>query len=224
MGTLIVVLVSPVREDHAGLAERIYQLAVQALLPEAAVEAFRVSVLPRAAGIYIQRLYMVLREPLLDSPGDELRTVVRANILWRPMLAYRVAQSRQDIRRLDGAVRVDAAAFPRVLVDQAEGAKPAAALRMVRDEVPGPYVVAALGLLRQSGRQPLAPDASPGRRNLKAFLPANPLDELLVGDEAGGSRLGRDLPVSKRRVRSRRLRSGEPGPDEASDGSAESNG
>lgn len=121
------------------------------------------------------------------------------------MLGYRLLQNRQDFPRLDRIVRVDAVAFPRVLVDQVGGAKLASALRIVGNEVPSLSVVAAFGLLRQSGRQPLAPAARPARRNLKPLFPANALDELLVGDEAEGPQLGRYLSVSKRRMQKRDL-------------------
>ena len=63
---MLVVVVSPVREDHSRLAERVYQLPVQALLPEAAVEALGVTVLPRASWIDVEGLDAIALQPSLD--------------------------------------------------------------------------------------------------------------------------------------------------------------
>ena len=106
MRALLVVVVSPVREDHSRFAERVYQLAVQALLPESAVEALGVSVLPWASGADIESLDPIALEPLLDRLGDELGAVVRADAFGGPMLAYRFLQQGQRVGGLDGAVGV----------------------------------------------------------------------------------------------------------------------
>ena len=163
MRALLVVVFSPVREDHSRFAERVYQLPVQALLPEAAVEALGVSVLPWASGVDIERLDPVFFKPSLYGLGDELWAVVRADAFGGPMLAYRFLQQGQRVGGLDGPVGVDAVAFPCELVDQIEGSELAASLGVVADEVPSPDVVAADSLLRQSRRQPLPPLARAAR-------------------------------------------------------------
>ena len=157
MRPLPVVVVPPVREDQSRLAERAYQLAVQALLPEAAVEALGVSVLPGASGVDVEGLDPVFLEPSLDSLGDELGAVVGADAFGRSMLAYRLLQQSQHVGGPDGAVGVDAVALPRELVYQIEGPQLAPSLGVVRDEVPGPDVVAADSLLRQARGQPMPP-------------------------------------------------------------------
>ena len=148
MRALLVVIVPPVREDHSRFAERVYQLAVQALLPEAAVEAFGIPVLPRASWIDVESLDPVFLEPSLDRLGDELGAVVGADAFGGSMLSYRFLQQGQDVGSLDGAVGVDAVALPGKLVYQIEGPQLAPSLGVVRDEVPGPDVVAAKRLLR----------------------------------------------------------------------------
>jgi len=178
---LLVVIVAPVREDHSRLAERVYQLAVQALLPEAAVEALGVPVLPWATGVDIESLDPIALQPSLDSLGDELGAVVGADAFGGPMLAYRLLQQGQRVGGPDGAVGVDAVALPRELVDQIERSELAPSLGVVRNEVPSPDVVAADSLLRQSRRQPLPPLARAPGRDLEPFLAADALDHLLVG-------------------------------------------
>ena len=87
MRALLVVVVPPVQEDHSRFAERVYQLAVQALLPEAAVEALCVPVLPGASGVDVEGLYSVFFEPSLDGLGDELGPVVGADAFGGSMLS-----------------------------------------------------------------------------------------------------------------------------------------
>ncbi len=64
------------RGGHSRFAELVYQLAVQALLTDSAVEALGVSVLPRVSVIYAERLDPVFFEPSLYGLGDELRPLV----------------------------------------------------------------------------------------------------------------------------------------------------
>ena len=73
-----IVVFPPAREEHSRFAERVYQLAVQALLPDSAVEALSVSVLPGVSVIYVERLDPVFVEPALYGLSDELRPVVGA--------------------------------------------------------------------------------------------------------------------------------------------------
>ena len=84
MRALLVVVVLPVRENHSRLAERVYQLPVQAFLPESAIEALGVPVLPWASGIDVEGLDPVFFEPSLYDLGDELGPVVRADAFGAP--------------------------------------------------------------------------------------------------------------------------------------------
>ena len=68
----------PAREEHSRFAEHGYQLAVQALLTDSAVEALGVTVLPWVSVICVERLDPVFFEPSLYGLGDELRPVVGA--------------------------------------------------------------------------------------------------------------------------------------------------
>ena len=121
MRALLVVVVPPVREDHSRFAERLYQLAVQARLLEAAVEAFGVSILPGASWIYVEGLDSIALQPSLDGLGDELGAVVRADTFGDAMPAYRLLEQGQHVGCLDGPVGVDAVALPGELVYQIEG-------------------------------------------------------------------------------------------------------
>ena len=151
MRALLVVVVLPVRENHSRLAERVYQLPVQAFLPKSAIEALGEPVLPWASRVDIEGLDPVFFEPSLYDLGDELGPVVRA----------------------------DSVALPGALVYQIERPQLVPSLGVVRDE--GPEVVAPDSLLRQTRRQPLPPLARASWRHQKPFLTAEALEHLLIG-------------------------------------------
>ena len=77
-----VVVVMPVVFHHdTGFAQGPEQFPVEAFVPEPAVEAFHEPVLPRAAWIDIDRFDLMLGQPTLNLPGDELRAIVAAQVL-----------------------------------------------------------------------------------------------------------------------------------------------
>src|SRR5208283_5937403 len=71
-----VVMHSPLLDHHLGLLQRVEDLSVQALIPELAVEAFTVPVLPGTAGLDVQRLRAHGRQPLPQSFRNKLGPIV----------------------------------------------------------------------------------------------------------------------------------------------------
>ena len=147
----IVVILAPVGEDDAGFAEGVEQFSVEALGAEARVEGLSVTVLPGAARVDVERLDLVVSEPVLDGLGDKLRAVVGSDVLRCSVLCDSLLQDSQNISSTDGAVGMDAMALAGKLVDEIKAAQFAAALGVVGHEVPGPDMIAARGLLRQPG-------------------------------------------------------------------------
>ena len=76
MWPLVIVLPPEVLNDHPRFCQRPQLLPVQALVPKPPVEAFHKTVLPRAAGLDVDRLDPLRRQPALHDLRDELRTVV----------------------------------------------------------------------------------------------------------------------------------------------------
>ena len=60
MWALVVVVIPPIGEDHPRLAQGVDQLSIKTLCPEAAIEALSISVLPGAAGIYVEGFDVIL--------------------------------------------------------------------------------------------------------------------------------------------------------------------
>lgn len=151
----MIVVVTPIMEEDARFAEGIDQFAIQALGPEAAIEALDISILPGASRIDVNGLDAFLREPALDGRGNELRSVVTANITGSTFVGDDLLKQFQDIDRFDRPVGVDAVAFPRILIDEVENAQFPTPLGEVADEVPRPDMIAMAGLLWKPSGEPL---------------------------------------------------------------------
>src|SRR5207302_10883690 len=75
-----VVVASPALDDDLGLAQSVEDLAVEQLIAKASVEAFDVAVLPRTASLNVSGLDADSSDPFLHGLGDELRSVVGADV------------------------------------------------------------------------------------------------------------------------------------------------
>ena len=76
VGTPRVVLNPEMLDDDSRLAEGPESLAIEALVPEAAMGAFHEAVLAGTGRLNIDRPDLLLGQPVLEFLGDKLRTVV----------------------------------------------------------------------------------------------------------------------------------------------------
>ena len=67
-----VIVPAPALDDDLGFSQRVEDFAVEEFVTQARVEAFDISVLPRAAGLDERRLRAYSRDPLLHSLSHEL--------------------------------------------------------------------------------------------------------------------------------------------------------
>src|SRR5258706_7035550 len=156
-----------------GLAQSVENLAVEQLIAKAGVEALDVAVLPRAAPLDVGSLGTDYRDPFLHGFGDELRSVVRADVSGNAPQDEEVGQNVDHIDRLELAGDTDRQAFMGELVEHVEHPILASVMGAVLDKVvvavlrpqsdarsdrqPKP---AALGLLRWA--------FSPSRRQIRS--------------------------------------------------------
>ena len=97
-----VVFVSPRGCERPGIPDAIEDLHRQELISQAAVEALGVAVLPRAARLDVHRIDTYLSKPPTEGVGNELRTVIAANVLGHPA-------HREELReRIDHVLAGDA--------------------------------------------------------------------------------------------------------------------
>ena len=124
--------------------KRVEDLAIEQLIAKAGVEALDVAVLPRTAPLDIGSLGADSGDPSLDGLGDELRSVVGADVTGDAAQDEEVGQNVDHIDRLELAGDTDRQAFMGELVEHVEHAILASVVGAVLDEVVGPDVIALL--------------------------------------------------------------------------------
>jgi len=80
VGTNLIVVATPIFDDHSGFLQGIENLAVEKFVAKLRVEAFATAVFPRAARLDIGGLGADRADPVLDCLGDELGAVVGTNM------------------------------------------------------------------------------------------------------------------------------------------------
>ena len=84
-------------EEPGGLVEIVEKLPVEKLFAKATVEGFHVAVFPRRARFDVSRPDRKLCQVGTDGFRDELRAVVRANVLWETLVGEEAVQLVDDI-------------------------------------------------------------------------------------------------------------------------------
>ena len=84
---------------HLCLLQRRENLPVEEFVPEFAVEAFDVAVLPRTSRLDEQRLDSQPREPFPDGFGDELGPVIRSDVFRDAVPQHQPGQHPQNVPR-----------------------------------------------------------------------------------------------------------------------------
>src|ERR1019366_9237448 len=169
----LIVFLPEVAHHDPSFRQRPQLFPVQAFVPKPTMEAFHKPVLPRAARLNVNGLDAIVLQPSLHNPGDELRTVVASQKLRRTVLANRLLQPLQHIRRLQRPFRSQHMTFPGVFVQDRQHPQRPATHGGVRDEVPRPHLIPMRRTRRQSRGNP-APNKLPLRRwNAQSFSRRN---------------------------------------------------
>ena len=145
----------PILDHDLRLLKRVEDLAVQKLISQASVEALDVAVLPRRAGSDVGCLGADAGDPGLHRLGDELWSVVRADVAGHTAQDEQVGQHVDDVRRLELACDADRQALARELVDHVEHPEPAPVMGARFDKVVGPDVIAVLRPQSQARAVPI---------------------------------------------------------------------
>jgi len=94
---VFIVFLSPFLKDRARLREAAEQLSVHAFVSQLVVKAFDICLFPWRSRFDVHRPDRVTFEPVLDVIRDELRAVIRANVLWPSVDADGLFQRCNDI-------------------------------------------------------------------------------------------------------------------------------
>src|SRR6478609_5247925 len=101
---VLVVLAAVVLNDYAGFGQRPELLPVEALVAQASMEALDEAILPRTAGLDIDRLDLIGGQPSLDFLGDKLGTIVTPQVGGRSVLGDGPPDPFEHIAALESTV------------------------------------------------------------------------------------------------------------------------
>ena len=96
MGSRLVVVASPGFDERAGFGASSKPLHAEAFVTQPAIEALVRPVLSGLSWSDGHRFDVRLRKPAEDRDGDKLRTVIGAQILWRPVDAHESCEVVDD--------------------------------------------------------------------------------------------------------------------------------
>src|SRR5450631_3798834 len=133
----------PLRQNLC-LLQRVEDLAVQELIAQLPVEALTVPVLPRTSGLNVQRPRAYLSQPLPQLLGNELRPVVRTNVLWDPAHQHHIRQRIDHLQTPQAPRHPQPQTFPRILVDQHQNPQGSPVVRHPLHEVIAPHLIGSL--------------------------------------------------------------------------------
>ena len=139
-----IIVASPVFNQYLSFAQRCEDFAIQEFVPELRVQALTVAILPWATRLDIERLDADPAEPVSYIFGDELGTVVRANVLRWAVRDEEIGQTLEHIIGSQSSRDDDCQTPARELIQHDQHAEGAAVLGPVLDEVVRPDVVRTL--------------------------------------------------------------------------------
>src|SRR4029077_14811073 len=94
------VMAPPAFDDDLSFSEGVEDLAIEQLIAKAGVEALDVAVLPRTASLDVSGLGADSCDPFLHGLGDELRSVVRADVTGDATQDEKVGQKRKLLKEV----------------------------------------------------------------------------------------------------------------------------
>ena len=134
----MVVVVSPAREDLAGIGERVKHFFIQALVAQLAIEALDEAVLLRFARRDIVPSDAGLILPFEDGATGQFSPVVRDNGFWPAIKTDAAIQFAGYAGTRQGCICDQRQAFSSVVVDHAEHAEPPGRSEDIGHEVEAP--------------------------------------------------------------------------------------
>jgi len=137
-----VVVPAPTLNEDPGFCQCVKDLAVEQFVPELAIEALVVAVLPWAARFDEQCLHANPRQPFPHRDGGELTAIVGTDVIRWAMPGEQIRQHMQDIVMPQAARNLDRQALAGKLIDHREHADRSTIMRAVLYEVVGPDMVA----------------------------------------------------------------------------------
>jgi len=115
--TYIVILSTPVLDNHPSFSERPQLFAVQAFFTRTCVDAFDDAILPWTTRIDVERFDLILSQPLTQVTFNELRAIVAADMLRSSVHINQVGDNLTHFMGIDPAIHMDAQTFASMLIE-----------------------------------------------------------------------------------------------------------
>jgi len=189
-----VVVIPPAFDQGLGLSEVIEDFTGEEFIPQFAIEAFAVSILPRRSRCDVERLYADVAEPFAQGDGDKLRTVIRSDMLWRTVLHEQFTQRIENITRVEPPLNSDSETLTRILIDHAEHAEDLSIMGAILDEVIRPDM--ALVLRSEPNTRAIIQPEPSAFGLLQPFTSPDAIHPLLIHMPAIASQQGSDPAIT----------------------------
>jgi len=106
MGSCGIEVNAPLLNQYLGFTEAVEQLSIEELIPELAVKALAIPVLPRAAWRDVGGVGAQALEPISENGGYKLRPVIASDEFRHTTLEHQIRQHINDIERFNVACHV----------------------------------------------------------------------------------------------------------------------
>ena len=188
----------PALGDDPSLTQGVEDFTVEQFVAQAGIKALDVAVLPRATSLDVSGLGTDRSDPVLHGLGDELRSVVGADVTGYAPQDEEVGQNVDDIDCLELAGDTDRQAFMGKLVEHVEHPIPASIMGAVLDKVVRPDVIAVLRPQpdARSVRQPEPAALGLLLGDLEPLASPDTLDPLVVDEPASLAQQPGDLAIA----------------------------
>lgn len=202
MRTAMVVLQSRLLAQHLRLSQTGEQFTLQQFIAHAAVEAFDVTILPRTAWLDVQRAHLRDPQPRSDRAGDELRAIVRANMLPFPADQEQLLEHIDHIAARKRSPHLQRQALTRELIHDAQELERPPILRPVMNKIPRPDMIRVRGAMMHDSVLTVAQSTllMPFYRHFQPFPPPQVIHPLAIDLESLGSQQGPDKTIAVARM------------------------
>ena len=180
MGTLFVVVLSPLVNPLLGICHAEEPVLVQTLLPEAAIERFDVCILCGLSWAAEVKLHVVEVSPPVQRLRNELRSIVHAD---RGRLATLLRDRLQNLNHVVAGQTLsnaDCQILTGKVIDSRQNPKSLATEELVGHEVHAPILIGPDGCWPSYSHLAASVSTRSLATHLQPFLRVNPINQLVV--------------------------------------------
>lgn len=179
MGTDVVVIIQPCRQEPPSVSEAVEHVLVQAFVSDPSVQTFGVAVFSWLARRNVVPFDGLLLRPCQNRTARKLRSVVADDAQGLAVADDQHIQFPHDPRAADGRIRQQRQTFTRALIHDTQDAEPPSVRQRIAQEVQAPDLIEAVRL-RQRQTRPDGSFTAFSAFDHQAFLPVNAIDFLEV--------------------------------------------